>query len=115
MKKFDYKKYIAENKFKVGDVKSKNFENSTNVTAVTDKVINEGVAQSFVSSETRRVNKGGGNSENLNQYGLPDVANHIDIYSRGTDMIYTSKTIKLFKQFVESMSNDEIKNNQPNP
>jgi len=27
-KKFDYRKYIAENKFTLGDVKSKNFENS---------------------------------------------------------------------------------------
>lgn len=29
MKKFDYRKYISENKFTIGTVKSKNFENST--------------------------------------------------------------------------------------
>ena len=29
MGKFDYRKYISENKFSIGKVKSKNFENST--------------------------------------------------------------------------------------
>ena len=101
MKPFDLRKYINENKIQTGMHKS--------------KVINEGVAKSFLGGETRRVDKGGGNSENLIGYGLPDVANQLDTYSSGTDSIYTSKTIKLFKQFVESMANDEITNNQPNP
>lgn len=101
MKPFDLRKYITENKIETGLHKP--------------KIIKEGVAKSFLGGETRRVEKAGGNSENLIGYGLPDVANQLDTYSTGAEVIYTKKTIELFKKFVESMSNDEISNNQPNP
>jgi hypothetical protein len=100
------------------NIKDGKFQLDTHKTVITEnkkRTISEGIAKSFLGGETRRVEKGGGNSENLIGYGLPDVANQLDTYSSGTDMIYTKKTIELFKKFVESMATDEINNNQPNP
>ena len=101
MNKFDFRKYIAENKFQTGLHKP--------------KIITEGNSYSLLNSEIKRVGNKGGNQENLIQYGLPDVARHLDIYSTGKETIYTKKTLSLFKKFVESMADDEINNNQPNP
>lgn len=38
-KKFDYRKYISQNTFTLGEVKAKNFENSKNVVTINKKVI----------------------------------------------------------------------------
>lgn len=67
---------------------------------------------SLINSEIKRVEKGGGNEVNLEDYGLVDLAMHIETYSKGFPTIYSNKTYKLFQQLVKSMGDDEIKNNQ---
>jgi len=69
----------------------------------------------YVDKAIKQVEKGGGNAENLIQYGLKDIAGQIEAYSTGDEVIYGPKTITLLKRFIDSMVADEIKNNQPNP
>jgi len=42
-KKFDYRKYISQNKFDLGEVESKNFEAGTHVTIENKTILTEGV------------------------------------------------------------------------
>ena len=84
-----------------------------------DGVLNENLAKD-VDYAIKRVNKEGGNPENLIGAGLRELASHLDAYSEkkrpghpGEGPIYTSATVQAFKTFVEMMANDEIENNQP--
>jgi hypothetical protein len=73
--------------------------------------------QKFVDDTAEHCTDNGGNGENLLQYGLPELAAHIDAYygpanSSLSDNIYTSSTVTAFKKFVASMAADEIEHNQ---
>ena len=75
-------------------------------------LISEGT-KSHVDAAIKKVKKGGGNEINLsNSCGLTDLADHLDTYSSGPEIIYNAKTLTLFKRFVDSMASDEIENNQ---
>jgi len=65
----------------------------------------------YVKKSAAKVHSHGGNGENILGYGLQDLARHLEAYY--TDgRIYDDKTIKLFEQLVDSMSSNEIDNNQ---
>jgi len=73
--------------------------------------------QKYVEAAAERCTDQGGNGENLLQYGLPELAAHIDSYygpanSSKSDSIYTNSTVAAFKKFVDSMLADEIEYNQ---
>jgi hypothetical protein len=70
-----------------------------------------GYVQAAIKNVKSSMKKGSGNAENLKSYGLLDLADHLDSYSKGSEIIYSSKTISLFKQLVDSMVSDEISNN----
>lgn len=77
--------------------------------------INEQVSklQKYVEDGSKRVERGGGNYVNITDYGTAELAGLIDIYHIDTpDGIYSDKTVKLFKQLIDSMCDDEIENNQ---
>lgn len=79
-----------------------------------ESFINESLADD-VRKAIKNVEKGGGNPENLREYGLGTLADHIDHYSkgsRGDEIIYSDKTVKAFKTLVAAMAHDEITNNQ---
>jgi hypothetical protein len=76
--------------------------------------ISEGSLSNEVDKAVAHVEKMRGNGINISDYGLEDVADHIDSYSSGREIIYTSKTIKAFKALLKAMSDDEIANNQWN-
>jgi hypothetical protein len=74
--------------------------------------------QDYVEKASEKCFAGGGNGENLLQYGLIDAAGQIDAYFKGPrrdDWIYTDKTATAFKKFIDTMVEEEIKNNQANP
>ena len=73
--------------------------------------------QKYVDDAAERCTINGGNGENLLQYGLPELAGHIDSYygpanSSKADSIYTNSTVSAFKKFVDSMLADEVEHNQ---
>ena len=73
--------------------------------------------QKYVDDAAEQCDNQGGNGENLRQYGLPELAGHIDAYygannSSKADSIYTNSTVAAFKKFVDSMVADEIEFNQ---
>ena len=81
-------------------------------------LLNESLVKDVVAA-IKKVNKGGGNPENLIGARLPEIAAHLEAYSKSKRMgdpgegpIYTSATIQAFKTFVDMMANDEIENNQ---
>ena len=67
-----------------------------------------------VKKAVKDVEKGGGNSENIASYGLGELADHLDAYSKGSrgETIYSDKTVKAFRTLVTLMVKDEITNNQ---
>ena len=76
------------------------------------------VLSQYVESAAERCFGGGGNGENLMQYGLPEVAEMIDsnmmngsMGNPDEDGFYTQATAIAFKKFVDSMVKDEIENN----
>jgi hypothetical protein len=87
-----------------------------NESAVSERFQGAGL-QKFVDDTAEHCTDNGGNGENLLQYGLPELAAHIDAYygpanSSLSDNIYTSSTVTAFKKFVVSMAADEIEHNQ---
>ena len=81
---------------------------------------NNNTLKNFLMKKIEEVKIGGGNALNLKEEsGLEDLATFIDSYNESTphiylsgDIIYTKKTIDLYKELVESMVVDEIENNQ---
>jgi len=78
----------------------------------------DGALVDYVKAASERCFEGGGNGENLLQYGLPEVAAMIDVNminagrpSPEEDGFYTPATVAAFKKFVDSMVKDEIENN----
>jgi len=77
------------------------------------KSLNESLSGQ-VKMAIKKVDKEGGNAENLRGYGLIELASQLDDYhgfSKGEN-IYTKKTMGLFADFIASMTSDEIRNNQ---
>lgn len=78
-----------------------------------------GTLSQYVKSASERCFSGGGNGENLLQYGLPEVAAMIDAnmmgasdrYSYEEDGFYTEATSTAFKKLIDSIVKDEIENN----
>jgi hypothetical protein len=71
--------------------------------------------QSYVKKAADKCFTGGGNGENILQYGAEELAGHIDSYYVGPkneDWIYTDKTAKAFMNFIDTMVEEEIDNNQ---
>jgi hypothetical protein len=62
--------------------------------------------QKYLELASERAFEGGGNGSNITDYGLSEVAMYID------QDIYSRETRNLFVKLVDSMVNDEIKNNQ---
>jgi hypothetical protein len=78
----------------------------------------DGALVDYVKAASERCFAGGGNGENLLQYGLPEVAAMIDnnLINAGRpspeeDGFYTPATTTAFKKFVDSIVKDEIENN----
>jgi hypothetical protein len=86
-----------------------------------ESVVNEGkdsALQDYVEAASQKTFKGGGNGQNLLDDAM-GLAGHIDSYTLGRntrgyeeDGFYEPATIALFKKLVDSMSADDIKNNQ---
>jgi len=117
---------LAKDKVKVtftsGDVYVYQIDryNPENWVQVDEAKVNEAQGAGMVDYVKKAADKcfaGGGNGENLLQYGLVDAANHIDAYFKGPrndDWIYTDKTAAAFKKFIDTMVQEEIDNNQAN-
>ena len=85
--------------------------------SVAEAAVNEAATdlQSYVKKASEKCFTGGGNGENLLGYGLPEAAGQIDAYLKGPrneDWIYTDKTATAFMKFIDTMVEEEIKNNQ---
>jgi len=69
----------------------------------------------YVKKAADKAQAKGGNGVNISDYGAFELAGSLESYYKegnGDGNIYTDKTIKLFKQLIDSMVDDEIKNNQ---
>lgn len=73
----------------------------------------------YVQSSIEKVKKRGGNPINLSDYGLLELSYHLETYSISNNFnsptsngFYSDKTIDIFKQLVDSITNDEIENNK---
>jgi len=89
----------------------KNFEDFVNESLVNSS----SDLQRYVERAADKAQSKGGNGVNISDYGTADLAGQLETYyasGRGDGNIYTDKTIKLFKQLIDSMVDDEIKNNQ---
>jgi len=91
--------------------------NPENWVQVDEAAVNEAATdlQSYVKKASEKCFAGGGNGENLLGYGLPEAAGQIDAYLKGPrneDWIYTDKTATAFIKFIDTMVEEEIKNNQ---
>ena len=94
--------------------------NPENWVQVDEAKVNESATnlQNYVKKASEKCFTGGGNGENLLQYGAMELAGHIDAYyvgPRNEDWIYTDKTATAFMKFIDTMVEEEIKNNQANP
>ena len=66
-----------------------------------------------VMSIAKQVEKKGGNSVNITDYGLSELASHFDNYGpKSREPLYSTKTVGLFSKLVLAMAQDEIQNNQ---
>lgn len=90
---------------------------STHITESLDTTVNEATVDlhKYVQDVSKKTFKGGGNGQNLLDNAL-DLANHIDSYQKGRsgfgeDGFYEAGTVSAFKKLVDSMSADDIKNN----
>ena len=91
------------------------------VSMTNESLVNEGkdsALQDYVETVSQKTFKGGGNGQNLLDDAM-GLAGHIDSYTLGRDTrgyeedgFYEPATIALFKKLVDSMSADDIKNNQ---
>jgi hypothetical protein len=73
--------------------------------------------EDYVKDASKRCFAGGGNGENLLQYGLPEVASMIDSNTLGItpeEGWYSQSTMDAFKKLVDAMVKDEIENNNVN-
>lgn len=78
-----------------------------------------GTLSQYLKSSAEKCFSGGGNGENLLQYGLPEVAAMIDAnmvdstdrHSYEEDGFYTEATAIAFKKLIDSIVKDEIENN----
>ena len=73
--------------------------------------------EDYVKDASKRCFAGGGNGENLLQYGLPEVASMIDSNTLGKtpeEGWYSQSTMDAFKKLVDAMVKDEIENNNVN-
>ena len=91
--------------------------NPENWVQVDEAAVNEAATdlQNYVKKASEKCFTGGGNGENLLGYGLPEAAGQIDAYLKGPrneDWIYTDKTATAFMKFIDTMVEEEIKNNQ---
>jgi hypothetical protein len=114
---------LAKDKVKVtftsGDVYVYQIDryNPENWVQVDEAKVNEAATdlQNYVKKASEKCFTGGGNGENLLGYGLPEAAGQIDAYLKGPrneDWIYTDKTATAFMKFIDTMVEEEIKNNQ---
>lgn len=94
-----------------------NYNNYRKNNPLLKEEVYEDELSNYLDSAVQKCNAGGGNGENLVQYGLPEVASMIDSYmmtgvrGEGEDGFYTETTVNAFKKFVDSMVKDEILNN----
>jgi hypothetical protein len=92
--------------------------NPENWVQVDEASVNEAYGGDLVNYVKKAADKcftGGGNGENLLQYGAEELAGHLDAYMKGPrneDWIYTDKTATAFTKFIDTMVEEEIKNNQ---
>ena len=90
---------------------------ANNLADVQESEVNESVLNltQYVKKAGDKAQSGGGNGVNITDYGTGELASLLEAYyasGRGNENIYTDKTVKLFKQLIDSMVDDEIKNNQ---
>jgi hypothetical protein len=91
--------------------------NPENWVQVDEAAVNEAATdlQSYVKKAADKCFTGGGNGENILQYGAEELAGHLDAYMKGPrneDWVYTDKTATAFTKFIDTMVEEEIKNNQ---
>lgn len=84
---------------------------------INESIVNESSLDlhGYVKKAADRAQDKGGNGVNISDYGAFELAGSLESYykqGKGDGNIYTDKTIKLFKQLIDSMVDDEIKNNQ---
>jgi hypothetical protein len=92
--------------------------NPENWVQVDEASVNEAYGGEMVNYVKKAADKcfaGGGNGENILQYGAEELAGHLDAYMKGPrneDWVYTDKTATAFTKFIDTMVEEEIKNNQ---